>query len=83
MAETRRLYRSRTNRKLAGVCGGLSEYFNTDATLIRVLFVVITVPTRRLARAAQPAEATHRAAGQTGSSGAQAAGTPAIGPPAI
>jgi phage shock protein PspC (stress-responsive transcriptional regulator) len=43
MAETRRLYRSRTNRKLAGVCGGLSEYFNTDATLIRVLFVVFAV----------------------------------------
>jgi phage shock protein C len=26
-----------------GVCGGLAEYFNTDATLIRVLFVVLTV----------------------------------------
>ena len=43
MAQTRRLYRSRTNRKLAGVCGGLAEYFNTDATLLRVLFVVLTV----------------------------------------
>jgi phage shock protein PspC (stress-responsive transcriptional regulator) len=43
MAETRRLYRSRTNRKLAGVCGGLSQYFNTDPTLIRVLFVVVAV----------------------------------------
>jgi phage shock protein PspC (stress-responsive transcriptional regulator) len=28
MAQTRKLYRSRTNRKLAGVCGGLSQYFN-------------------------------------------------------
>jgi len=43
MAQTRKLYRSRTNRKLAGVCGGLAQYFNTDATLIRVLFVVLTV----------------------------------------
>jgi phage shock protein PspC (stress-responsive transcriptional regulator) len=43
MAQTRKLYRSRTNRKLGGVCGGLAEYFNTDATLIRVLFVVLAV----------------------------------------
>ena len=43
MAQTRRLYRSRTNRKLAGVCGGLARYFNTDATLMRVLFVVLAL----------------------------------------
>ena len=43
MAATRKLYRSRTNRRLAGVCGGLAEYFNLDATLIRVLFVVLAV----------------------------------------
>src|SRR6266568_2681839 len=43
MGQTRKLYRSRTNRKLAGVCGGLAEYSNIDATLIRVLFVVLTV----------------------------------------
>jgi phage shock protein C len=43
MAQTRKLYRSKTNRKLAGVCGGLAQYFNTDATLIRVLFVVLAV----------------------------------------
>ena len=43
MAQTRRLYRSRTNRKLAGVCGGLAQYFNTDATLMRVLFVVLAL----------------------------------------
>jgi phage shock protein C len=28
---------------LAGVCGGLAHYFNTDATLIQVLFVLLTV----------------------------------------
>jgi hypothetical protein len=32
MAQTRMLYRSRTNRKLVGACGGLAQYFNTDAT---------------------------------------------------
>jgi phage shock protein C len=43
MAETRKLYRSRTNRQVAGVCGGLAQYFNLDATLIRILFVVLAV----------------------------------------
>jgi phage shock protein C len=43
MGQTRKLYRSRTDRKLAGVCGGLAQYSNMDATLIRVLFVVLTV----------------------------------------
>jgi phage shock protein C len=43
MAQTRKLYRSRTNRKLAGIGGGLAQYFNLDATLIRVLFVVLAV----------------------------------------
>jgi phage shock protein C len=43
MGQTRKLYRSQTNRKLAGVCGGLAEYFNTNATLIRVLFVVLAL----------------------------------------
>ena len=43
MEATRKLYRSKTNRQLAGVCGGLAEYFNLDATLIRVLFVVLAV----------------------------------------
>ena len=43
VAKTRRLYRSRTDRKLAGVCGGLAQYSNIDATLIRVLFVVLAL----------------------------------------
>ena len=43
IAETRKLYRSRTNRQVAGVCGGLAQYFNLDATLIRILFVVLAV----------------------------------------
>ena len=43
MAATRKLYRNKTSRQLAGVCGGLAEYFNLDATLIRVLFIVLAV----------------------------------------
>jgi phage shock protein C len=43
MGATRKLYRSRTNRQAAGMCGGLAGYFNVDATLIRVLFVLLAV----------------------------------------
>jgi len=40
MAETyKKLYRSRNERMIAGVCGGLGEYFSIDPTLIRLLFV--------------------------------------------
>ena len=41
--EPRKLYRSQTQRMIAGVCGGLAEYFNLDATLIRVLFLILAV----------------------------------------
>ena len=34
-----KLYRSRENRMLGGVCGGVGEYFDIDPTLVRVLFV--------------------------------------------
>jgi len=41
MAEgTKKLYRSNDDRWLAGVCGGIAEYFNLDPTLIRVLFIL-------------------------------------------
>jgi len=36
----KKLYRSRSDRRLAGVCGGLAAYFNIDPTLIRLLFVL-------------------------------------------
>ncbi len=39
----RRLTRSSRNRMIAGVCGGLAEYFGIDATLIRVIFVVLAL----------------------------------------
>jgi len=37
---TKKLYRSRTDRWFAGVCGGLGDYFGIDPTLVRVLFVI-------------------------------------------
>jgi phage shock protein C len=37
---SRPLRRSRTNRQIAGVVGGLAEYMNMDPTLLRVLYVV-------------------------------------------
>jgi phage shock protein C len=39
----KRLYRSTKDRMLAGVCGGLAEYFEIDPVIMRVLFVVITL----------------------------------------
>jgi phage shock protein C len=38
-----RLRRSRRNRMLGGVIGGLAEYFDRDPTLLRVLYVVISI----------------------------------------
>lgn len=39
----RLLSRSRTNRWIAGVCGGLGEYFNVDANAIRLAFVLLAL----------------------------------------
>ncbi len=36
----KRLYRSRTDRKIAGVCGGLAAYFGLDPVIIRIVWVV-------------------------------------------
>jgi phage shock protein C len=41
--EPKRLFRSRTNRMLGGVCGGIAEFFVLDPTLVRVAFVLGTV----------------------------------------
>lgn len=42
MANNKKLYRS-NNRMLAGVCGGVAEYFGVDATLIRLAYVILSV----------------------------------------
>lgn len=39
MANVKKLYRSRKNRMIAGVAGGLGEYFDIDPVLFRVVFV--------------------------------------------
>ncbi len=35
----KRLYRSRESRMIAGVCGGLAEYFDMDPTIVRLILV--------------------------------------------
>ena len=39
----KKLFRSKSNRMIAGVCGGIGEYSDTDPTLIRILFVAVTL----------------------------------------
>ena len=39
----KRLYRSTSSRMLAGVCGGIAEYFNIDPTIVRILWVVVSL----------------------------------------
>jgi len=39
----RKLYRSRVNRMIAGVCGGMAEYFSIDVTVVRVLWVLASL----------------------------------------
>ncbi len=41
--EPKRLYRSRTDRMVSGVCGGLAQYFNIDVTLVRLAFLLLLV----------------------------------------
>lgn len=43
MAETKRLTRSRTERWIGGVCGGIGNYFNLDPTVIRVIFILLAL----------------------------------------
>ena len=41
----KRLYRSVTDRKIAGVCGGLGEYLDVDPTVVRLLAVIAGLAT--------------------------------------
>jgi len=43
LGHSKKLYKSRTNKKIAGVCGGLSRYFGISANIIRFLFVIATI----------------------------------------
>lgn len=44
-ASPRRLHRSASDGKLAGVCGGIAEYFETDSTIVRLVWVLVTFVT--------------------------------------
>lgn len=37
----KRLYKSRKNKMIDGVCGGIAEYFNIDPTIVRIIAVII------------------------------------------
>lgn len=41
--EPKRLYRSRRNSMIAGVCGGLAEYLNMDPTVVRLIYVLLSL----------------------------------------
>lgn len=48
----KKLYRSRTDKKIAGVCGGMAKYLNIDVTVIRLIWAIVglcTVGTALLA----------------------------------
>jgi len=36
----KKLYKSKTDKKIYGVCGGIAEYFNVDSTLIRLAWII-------------------------------------------
>ncbi|MGN0307777.1 MAG: PspC domain-containing protein [Lachnospiraceae bacterium] len=41
--EQKKLKKSGNNKMICGVCGGIGEYFNIDPTLIRLLWVILTI----------------------------------------
>ncbi|MCM1047275.1 MAG: PspC domain-containing protein [Clostridiales bacterium] len=41
--EYRKLVRSRDNRKICGICGGIGEYLSVDPTVVRIIWVVCTL----------------------------------------
>ena len=40
---TKSLRKSTTNKIISGVCGGIAEYFNIDATIVRLILIVFTL----------------------------------------
>ncbi|MBR2883902.1 MAG: PspC domain-containing protein [Clostridia bacterium] len=36
----KKLYKSQTDRKICGVCGGIAEYFNIDSTIVRLIWAI-------------------------------------------
>jgi phage shock protein C len=48
----KKLYRSRTDRVFAGICGGIAEYFNVDSRLVRLMAILVLLMTGLLPAAA-------------------------------
>ncbi|SYZ74279.1 conserved hypothetical protein [Candidatus Zixiibacteriota bacterium] len=81
----KRLYRSRVDSKIAGVCGGLADYFDVDPTLIRIIFLLmilahgvgliayivawIAMPRKPFEFAAEPSEPTAASSAPTHNNG--------------
>ena len=40
----KRLYRSRDERMIAGVAGGIAEYFGIDPTIVRIIWILLALP---------------------------------------
>ncbi len=40
----KKLLRSKTDKKIAGVCAGIANYFDIDPTLVRVVFIILGLP---------------------------------------
>ncbi len=43
MAVHRRLYRSKSDRILGGVLGGVADFLNTDSSIVRIIYVILTL----------------------------------------
>ncbi|MCR4279120.1 MAG: PspC domain-containing protein [Candidatus Zambryskibacteria bacterium] len=41
--EIKKLYRSNTDRMVAGICGGLAEYFSIDSVLLRLIWLLVVI----------------------------------------
>jgi len=40
---SKKLYRSKKNRLIAGICGGIGEHFDMDPTIVRLIWVIVTL----------------------------------------
>lgn len=41
--ENKKLYRSKTNKMISGICGGVADYLSIDPTIVRVLWIIFTL----------------------------------------
>ena len=39
----KKLYRSKTEKQISGVCGGIANYFNIDPTIVRLIWVAVSL----------------------------------------